>query len=59
MQLSGVRLSVCLSHPAAARRCGGFAAVDIERLLHDRRASGQQQRRANAGSATLSAYLGS
>jgi len=27
MQLSGVRPSVCLSHPAAARRCCGFAAV--------------------------------
>jgi len=27
IQLSGVRLSVCLSHPAAARRCCRFAAV--------------------------------
>jgi len=28
MHLSGVRLSVCLSHPAVARRCCcGFAAV--------------------------------
>ena len=37
MQRSGVRLSVCLSHhSAAARHCGGFAAVarrdgDIDR----------------------------
>jgi len=27
MQLSGVRPSVSLSHPATARRCCGFAAV--------------------------------
>jgi len=27
MQLSDVRVSVCLSHSPAARRCSGFAAV--------------------------------
>jgi len=46
--------SVCLSHPAAARSCGGFAAVgqatgDIDRLLHGRRDGCQQQPCAAAG----------
>jgi len=65
MQLSGVRLPVHLSHPAArglllwAQRPG-----NIDRLLHGQRAVNQQPRRStalssNAGSATLSADAGS
>jgi len=55
-----VRLSVymCLSVPAQGT-AAEFAAVDrpaadVDRLLH----GVQQQRRANVGSATLSAYVG-
>ena len=50
MQLSGVRLS----YPAAAAAgllLWAQRAEDVDRLL--------QQRRANVGSATLSAYVGS
>jgi len=48
MHLSGVRPSV----PAWATAAVARPAGDIDRLLH-----GAQQRRANAGSATLSAYV--
>jgi len=55
MYLSGVR-STCLSHPAAARRCCGFAAVSpvdrIDQLLHGRRPAAtapQQWRSAECG----------
>jgi len=46
-----VRPFVRFFHPAAARRCCGDLLLwarqpaDIERLLHDRRAGGQQQPR--------------
>jgi len=64
MQLSGVRLSVRLSHPAAARRCCGFAAVGpaarryrsiaARPAVSSSRAAARHTA-ANAGSATLSA----
>jgi len=60
MHLSGVRLSVRLSVPAWAT-AAKFAAVarkagDIDRLLHGAQLQ-RGVRRANAGSATLLAYV--
>ena len=63
------RPSVCLSRPAAERRCCGFTAVGQSvrryRLLHGRRACGQQQQPRRSGvrwpdavSATLLADVG-
>ena len=62
MQLSGVRLSVRPFRPAAACRFCGFAAVGRApgryRSIAARPAgSSSGVRRANAGSATLSAYV--
>jgi len=59
MHLSGVRPSVRLSGPGPEQqtRCCRFAAVDpADRSLHGTKQRGV--RRANAGSATLSAYVG-
>jgi len=52
IQRSRVRLSVCPTRPTHAADAGSLLlAGDIDQLL--------QQRQANAGSATLSAYIGS
>ena len=55
MHRSGIHTSVCPT--AAGLLLWARPAGDIDRLLHSAQQQGMQQ--ANAGSATLSAYVGS